>query len=200
VVFTVGEIGYAFTPIHTALVSWQAEQPEVMPWWICALVGAGVANALPGALLLLEAATSPLGVVARWQFSQTVLDGMCAFAPIGEVAGITTIWLTPAKLAPVMLGPWQAAQLVVMPLWLMREPLNLAPLPTGVAVMLEPAPTWQLSHAVVIGMWLPGGPTITKFAAGIAKPATTLAAWHCAQLLVVLGALAWMLASVGITA
>ena len=44
-----------------------------------------------------------------------------------------------------------------------------------------------------------GGPTMVKLAAGIAKPATTLAAWHCAQLAVVLGALAWMLASVGST-
>jgi hypothetical protein len=37
-----------------------------------------------------------------------------------------------------------------------------------------------------------------KFAAGIAKLAAALP-WHCAQLFVVLGALAWMLASVGIT-
>ena len=41
---------------------------------------------------------------------------------------------------------------------------------------------------------------MVKLAAGIANPATTFAAWHCAQLPVVLGALAWMLASVGITA
>jgi hypothetical protein len=53
---------------------------------------------------------------------------------------------------------------------------------------------------VVIGMWLVGGPLIVKLAAGIAKPATTEAAWHCAQLAVVLGALAWILATVGITA
>ena len=65
--------------------------------------------------------------------------------------------------------------------------------------MLEPAPTWQVSHAVVIGMWLLGGPTIAKFAAGIANPATTLAAWHCAQFVVVLGALAWISARLGIT-
>ena len=65
--------------------------------------------------------------------------------------------------------------------------------------MLEPAPTWQVSQAVVIGMWFEGGPLIVKLAAGIAKPATTEAAWHCAQLVLVLGALAWMLATVGIT-
>ena len=51
----------------------------------------------------------------------------------------------------------------------------------------------------MMGMWLAGGPTMLKFAAGIANPATTFAAWHCAQLLVVLGAFAWMLASVGST-
>ena len=107
--------------------------------------------------------------------------------------------LIPAKLAPVMLGPWQAMQLLVIPAWLIKELLNLAPLPTGRLATLEPAPTWQLSQAVVMGMWLLGGPWIVKLAAGIAKPATTLAAWHCAQLAVVLGALAWMFARVGIT-
>jgi hypothetical protein len=38
-----------------------------------------------------------------------------------------------------------------------------------------------------------------KFAAGIAKLAAA-APWHCAQFALVLGALAWMLASVGIVA
>ena len=78
----------------------------------------------------------------------------------------------------------------------MSEPLNLAPVPTGVAAMLEPAPTWQVSQAPLVGMWLPGRPTILKLAAGMAKLAA-VAPWHCAQLLVVLGAFAWMLASVG---
>jgi hypothetical protein len=86
-----------------------------------------------------------------------------------------------------------------MPAWLIFEPLNLAPLGTGVVATLEPAPTWQVSQAVVIGMWFVGGPTMTKLAAGIAKPPTTDAAWHCAQLAVVLCALAWMLTKVGIT-
>ena len=44
-----------------------------------------------------------------------------------------------------------------------------------------------------------GRPTIEKLAAGIAKLAAA-APWHCAQLLLVLGALAWMALSVGITA
>ena len=129
------------TPIQTKLVSWQAEQPPVMPVWIWAVVGAGVANAVPGAVLLAEAGTMPLGVVPKWQVSQVVDEGMCAPAPIGEVGGITTILLTPAKLLPVMLGPWQASQLFVIPVWLISEPLNLAPLPTGRLAMLEPAPT-----------------------------------------------------------
>ena len=41
-------------------------------------------------------------------------------------------------------------------------------------------------------------PTMLKLAVGIAKLAAALP-WHCAQLALVLGALAWMLASVGIT-
>ena len=172
----------------------------MIPVWIWVVVGAGVANAVPGAVFVAEAPTIPVGVVARWQVSQVCEDGMCAPAPTGEVGGITTIWLIPAKLAPVMLEPWHAMQLLVIPVWLISELLNLAPLPTGRLATLDPAPTWQVSHAPLLGMWLAGGPTITKLAAGIAKPATTLAAWHCAQFAVVLGALAWMLARVGITA
>ena len=96
---------------------------------------------------------------------------MCEFAPIGLVAGITTMLVIPAKLLPVIEGPWQATQLLVIPLWLNLEPENLAPLPTGVAVMLEPAPTWHDSHAALVGTWLPGNPTMLKFAAGIANEA-----------------------------
>ena len=44
-----------------------------------------------------------------------------------------------------------------------------------------------------------GRPTIEKFADGIAKLGAA-APWHCAQFVVVLGALAWILVSVGITA
>ena len=71
---------------------------------------------------------------------------------------MTTILLMPAKLVPVMLGPWQEMQLLVMPLWLISELLNLAPLPTGRLGTLEPVPTWQLSHVALVGMWLAGGP------------------------------------------
>ena len=123
---------------------------------------------------------------------------MCELAPTGEVGGITTILVIPAnELAPIV-GPWQATQ-VVMPAWLIREPENLAPLTTGVAAMLEPVPTWQLSHAALVGMWLLGSPTIEKLADGIANVGAA-APWHCAQLLLVLGALAWMFVSVGIAA
>ena len=62
----------------------------------------------------------------------------------------------------------------MIPVWLINEPLNFAPLPTGVAAMLEPAPTWQVSQAPVVGIWFPGKPTMLKFAAGIAKLAAAL--------------------------
>ena len=46
---------------------------------------------------------------------------------------------------------------------------------------------------------MPGGATIEKWAAGIAKNAAAAVAWHWAQFALVLGALAWMSVSVGST-
>ena len=170
-----------------------------MPLWICAVVGAGVANFVPGAVVVVAlAAILAAGTVPRWQVSQLVDDGMCELTPTGEVGGITTMRVMPANELDVMVGPWQAVQLLVMPLWLISELANVAPLGTGVAAMLEPAPTWQDSHAALVGTWLAGRPTMEKLADGIANEGAA-APWHCAQLLLVLGALAWMLASVGIT-
>ena len=159
-----------------------------MPVWIWVVVGAGVMNALPGTLAVALAFTGLAGAVCRWQVSQVVDDGMCEVAPTGEVAGMTMILVTPTKLEPVIVGPWHATQLLVMPEWLIFEFVNLAPLGTG-STTLEPAPTWQVSHDADVGTWLPGMPTIEKFAAGIAKLGAA-EPWHCAQLPVVLGALA----------
>ena len=170
-----------------------------MPVWICAVVGAGLWKPLPGVVAVALAGISPAGVEPRWHVSHVVDDGMCEPAPTGEVGGITMILVTPTKLDPVIVGAWHAAQLFVIPLWLILEPENFAPSPTGVAAMLEPAPTWHCSHGAEVGTWFAGGPTIEKPADGIANPATTAAPWHCAQLPVVLGALAWMLANVGST-
>ena len=100
---------------------------------------------------------------------------------------------------PVTVGPWQDVQFDVMPAWLIAEFVNFAPFGTGVAAMLEFAPTWQLSQAPPWTTCVPGSVTIEKFAAGMAKPAATVGPWHCVQLLLVLGAYRWMFASVGIT-
>jgi hypothetical protein len=178
--------------------SWQLEQPDVMPVWIWPVVGAGVANFVPGAVFVAVAGTGPVGVVARWQVSHVVEDGMCEFTPTGEVAGIATICDTPTKLDPVIDGPWHATQLLLMPLWLINEPAKREPLGTGSTGTLEPVPTWQVSHEAVVGTWFDGRPTTAKFAEGMAKLAAA-GPWHCAQLAVVLGAFAWMLASVGMT-
>ena len=91
-------------PIQTELVSWQAEQPELTPLWICALVGAGLAKAVPGAVRVADAAISPPGTLARWQVSHVVDDGMCEPAPIGLVGGMPTMRLMPAKLAALPEG------------------------------------------------------------------------------------------------
>ncbi len=180
------------------MASWQPAQPLVTPAWICELVGSGVANSVPGAVRVVLAGIRPLTLASepRWQLSQVLLDGMCEPGPIGEVGGIATMPVMPAKVLAVMPGPWQAAQLFVMPAWLIAEPAKRAPLGTGRVGTLEPAPTWQASQDALVGMWLEGRPTTLKPRAGIAKLGAA-APWHCAQLLVVLGALAWMLASVG---
>jgi hypothetical protein len=124
---------------------------------------------------------------------------MCArLDPAGVVAGMTMIFEMPMNVVPETVGPWHATH-VVIPEWFIFEPENFAPVLTGVAVMLEPAPTWQTSQDAVVGMWFVGRPTIVKFAAGIAK-VDAADPWHWAQLVVVLGAYWWIAVSVGMTA
>ena len=97
-------------PIHTKLESWQLEQPPDTPVWICAVVGAGAANRLPGVERDEAAAIEPDGTAPRWQVSQVVDDGMCDVAPTGDVAGMTMIFETPANELPVIVGQTQAAK------------------------------------------------------------------------------------------
>ena len=81
------------------------------------------------------------------------------------VGGSTTILLIPANVPPLTPAPWQSAHALGMLAWLNSEFANFAPLGTGVAAMLEPAPTWQLSHPFVpYGTWLLGSPTIVMLA------------------------------------
>ena len=109
---------------------------------------------------------------------------MCEAGPAGLVGGITTIFVTPMNVVTVR--PWHSAQDVI-PAWLIVEFANRAPSGTGVAAMLEPAPTWQTSQDCVVGMWLDGRPTMEKFAAGIENEDAALP-WHWAQFVDVLGA------------
>ena len=132
-------------PIHTKPLSWQLEHPPVMPVWICAVVGAGVAKALPGGFRAAFAGTSPPGTLARWQLSQVVDDGMCEFAPIGEVAGMTTMLVMPAKLLPEIVGPWQVTQPLTMPEWFICPP------PKVVKPLCVEA-TWQVLHGAASGV------------------------------------------------
>ncbi len=143
-------------PIHDAPVSWQALQPPVTPAWIWPEVGTGVAKAEPGALRVALAGSSPAGVLPWWQFSQAVLEGMCEFGPAGVVGGITTIALMPKKLLAPMPGPWQAAQPLVMPAWLIWPLAKVVPptLPAPAAGMgmAGIAFEWQASQLVPAGM------------------------------------------------
>jgi hypothetical protein len=121
-------MGYWFMPSHTALVSWHEAQLPLAPAWIIAAEGAGSIKPVPGPVILVALlAISPAGTLARWQLSQLVDVGKCAFGPGPLVEGITTMLLTPKKLLLVTLGPWQLAHPDVIPLWLNAELLNLAP-------------------------------------------------------------------------
>jgi hypothetical protein len=42
-------------------------------------------------------------------------EGMCELGPTGAVGGMTTIRVIPAKVLPVIEGPWQAEQPETMP-------------------------------------------------------------------------------------
>ena len=77
------------------MLSWQFEQPLVIPVWIMDAVGAGLRKALPGALLVATPGTRVVGVVPRWQDSHLVELGRCELAPAGEVGGMTMILLMP---------------------------------------------------------------------------------------------------------
>jgi len=124
-----------------------------------------------------------------------VLLGMCEPAPGGLVGGIATMLVIPVKVLPLTVGPWHVTQLLVMPWCVYLLFANVAPLGTGVAAMLEPEPTWQLSHALTpcSGTCLPGSPTIVMRAVLYA-----VVLWHCAQFVELLCRFAWMLAIVGI--
>jgi hypothetical protein len=128
--------------------SWQALQFAVTPPWTCAVVGAGVANPVPGGISDAFAATAVDGIDDWWHVSQAVPVGMCEDGPGGLTGGITVIFVMPAK--PVTEGPWHSAQ-VVRPAWLIVEFEKRAPSLTGVAATLEPGPTWQTSHDCVVG-------------------------------------------------
>lgn len=131
--------------------------------------GAGVMKPEPGTEAVAVAGTCPLGMLPMWQLSHFVLLGMCEPMPAGEVGGMTTMRPMPKKLPAPTPGPWQTSQPEVMPEWLKAELLKRAPLGTGVAAMLDPGPTWQVSQpAEPIGTWLEGGATMLKPAAGLA--------------------------------
>ncbi len=60
-------------------------------------VGAGDLNAVLGTDWVALAATSPAGVLIRWQLSHFELfgEGMCAVEPVGLVGGKTTMLVMP---------------------------------------------------------------------------------------------------------
>ena len=165
------------------------EQPLVTPLWICAPVGRGVANNDPGAVRVALAGTSPAGVDPRWQLSQFVPTGMCALGPIGDVGGCTMMRLTPKNDVPVIAGPWQVAQLLVMPAWLIWPLANVVA-PTDAAPVegiswAGIAFEWQASQTSDVGRCGGTRPALVLGVTPMKVPATTLAPWQIEQLPVI---------------
>ena len=94
-------------------------------------------------------------------------EGICEFGPAGEVGGMMTMLLIPANMLPVIDGPWQSAQPLVIPVWSIFPPEKLVKL---VSVDW----TWQLPHCAPLlrGIWLTGIPVATR------------PSWQVAQVLV----------------
>ena len=91
--------------IQTLPPSWQPAQWPLMPVWIIAVVGTGLANFVPGAETVAFAGTNADGVEARWQVSQAAVTGMCEPAPAGEVGGSTMIFVMPMNDVPLIAEP-----------------------------------------------------------------------------------------------
>ena len=140
------------------LAPWQLSQPEVMPLWLnCAPAKVVMAPLAPASGI------SIAGTLLMWQLSHASVLGTCAGLRLAIVLGNT-----PAKVAAVTLAPWQAAQPVVMPLWLKAEFVNLAVFCTG-NVRLLLLPTWQVSQLRdPMPMWFAGGATMAKPIEGMA--------------------------------
>ena len=121
-----------------------------------AAVGAGNWKPELPTLRVAFAGTRLDGVLPAWQVSQVVPVGKCDVATAGDVLGITITLLMPKKLLPVILGPWQVAQPLVIPAWLNWAPENvvipaMAPL-AGIS-MEGTLLTWHVSHAAEAGTW-----------------------------------------------
>ena len=119
-----------------------------------------------------------------------VLLGRCEPAPTGEVAGITTIFVMPKKLEPVMLGPWQLSQPEVMPEWLYWLPLKVVMVPLAPASGIRVAGMllmWQLSQLVTpgVGTWAGVRPAKVLGVTPMKVPVVTVAPWQLTQPVVI---------------
>jgi len=64
---------------------------------------------------------------------------MCDMAPTGDVGGMVTMLLIPAKVPAPTLGPWQVEQPLTIPVWSICPPAKLLK-PFSVEAI------WQVAH------------------------------------------------------
>src|SRR5258706_10622988 len=107
--------------------------------------------------------------------------------PTGVVAGITTMFVMPKNELPVIVGPWQDAQLDVMPVWLIWPPANVVmpALAPAAGISIDGiALAWHVSHDTVVGMCAGLKPPEVTGAMPVKVAAVIPAPWHATQLVV----------------
>ena len=117
-----------------------------MPLWsICPL-----AKVVPPTEAAPVAGISIDGIEFRWQFSHAPCTGRW-----GGFRPLVVLGTTPKKVPTPTAGPWQVAQPLVMPAWLMRPPAKVVP-PTLAApvagISIVGAARWQVSQLSPAGM------------------------------------------------
>ena len=170
-------------PDELAVVA--AEQPLVMPAWICAVVGTGGAKARPGRASWprprqqARPAWTPGGRSRR-----SCRTGCATSDPPARSPAWRRSAPTPTNVEPLMPGPWQAGAIA-------RDP-GVAHRRAGEPGAVDAPARRRCSSPGRRGRsrtrprsadGCPAVPTTAKPAAGIAKLAAA-APWHCAQLLV----------------
>jgi hypothetical protein len=109
--------------------------------------------------------------------------------PADAVVGNTMMFVIPLKLPPVMVGPWQVAQVTLSPnrAWLNLPPANVVIPPVAPVAGINMAGmllTWHVSQPTLLdtGMCIGDSPATLLGVTPSKVPETTLTPWQLEQL------------------